>query len=116
MNKPTKFRTQIQQDSLRNAKKSAFSEHPDLEKKESAPLGSIGLLPHRPTPQYKVSKQMHLIHRKKQKETAKMGRQRNNPQMKEKKETPEKGLNKIGASNLSDIEFKIMVIGCSMNL
>ena len=39
-----------------------------------------------------------------------MGRQRNNPQMKEKKETPEKGLNKNGASNLSDIQFTVMVI------
>lgn len=30
--------------------------------------------------------------------------------MKEKEETPEKELNKMEASNLSDIEFKVMVI------
>ena len=74
--------------------------------KESAPLGSTGLLPHRPTPQYKVSKQMHLIHRNKQKETAKMGRQRNNHQTKEKEKSPETVLNEIEASNLPDIELK----------
>ena len=39
-----------------------------------------------------------------------MGRHRNNPQMKEMKEYPEKELSKIEASNFSDIEFKIMVI------
>ena len=36
--------------------------------------------------------------------------------MKEKGEFPEKKLNEIKTSSLSDIEFKIMVIGCSMNL
>ena len=39
-----------------------------------------------------------------------MGRQRNNPQSKGKEETQEKKLNKIKGSNLSDIEYKIMVI------
>ena len=39
-----------------------------------------------------------------------MGRHRNNPQMKEMKEYPEKELSKIEASNFSDIEFKIIVI------
>ena len=39
-----------------------------------------------------------------------MGRQRNNPQPKEKEESPEKILSKIKASNLSDMEFKVMVI------
>ena len=39
-----------------------------------------------------------------------MGRQRNNPQMKEKEDSPEKELNEIEASNVSDIEFKVMVI------
>ena len=40
-----------------------------------------------------------------------MGRQRNNPQMKEKEEAPEIMLNEIvEASQLSDIEFKAMVI------
>ena len=38
-----------------------------------------------------------------------MGRQRNNPQMKEKEESPEKDLNEIQTSNLST-EFKVMVI------
>ena len=39
-----------------------------------------------------------------------MGRQRNNPQSKGKEESPEKELNEIEASNLSELEFKIRVI------
>ena len=39
-----------------------------------------------------------------------MGRQRNHPQMKEKEEGPEKEIKSIEASNLSDIEFKVMVL------
>ena len=38
-----------------------------------------------------------------------MGKQRNKPQMKEQKESPEKELNEMEASNLSHIEFKVMV-------
>ena len=39
-----------------------------------------------------------------------MGRQRNNPQMKEKEESPEKELSEMKASNLSDIKFQVLVI------
>ena len=39
-----------------------------------------------------------------------MGRQRNNPQMKGKEEVSERMLNEIEASQLSNIEFKAMVI------
>ena len=39
-----------------------------------------------------------------------MRRQRNMAQMKEQNKTPEKGLNKIEVSNLSDAEFKTLVI------
>ena len=39
-----------------------------------------------------------------------MGRQRSNPQMKEKKEVSETMLNEIEASQLSDIELKALVI------
>ena len=39
-----------------------------------------------------------------------MGRERNNPQMKGKEEAWERMLNEIEASQLSDIEFKAMVI------
>ena len=46
---------------------------------------------------------------KQTKESPKMGRQRNNPQLKRKEESPEKELNEFEASNLSDTEFKIMV-------
>ena len=38
-----------------------------------------------------------------------MGKQRNNLQMKENDECPEKELNEIEASKLPDIEFKVMV-------
>ena len=44
------------------------------------------------------------------KESPKMGRQRKNLQSKGMEESPVKELNEIEASNLSDIEFKIMVI------
>ena len=39
-----------------------------------------------------------------------MGRQRKNPQTKGKEEASERMLNEIEASQLSDIEFKAMVI------
>ena len=39
-----------------------------------------------------------------------MRRQRKNSQWKEMEESPEKELNEIEASNLSDTEFKIMVL------
>ena len=39
-----------------------------------------------------------------------MGRQRNKPQIKGKEEASERMLNEIGASQLSDIEYKAMVI------
>ena len=39
-----------------------------------------------------------------------MGRQRNRPQMKEQESSPEEELNKMDVSNLSDIEFKVMII------
>ena len=39
-----------------------------------------------------------------------MGRKRNNPQSERKEESPERLLNKIEATKLSDIKFKIMVI------
>ena len=39
-----------------------------------------------------------------------MGRQRNNPQMKGKEEAPERMLTEKQASQLSDTEFKAMVI------
>ena len=39
-----------------------------------------------------------------------MGRQRNNPQMKGKEEASERTLHEIEASELSNIEFKAMVV------
>ena len=39
-----------------------------------------------------------------------MGRQRNRPQIKAKEKSPETELNEMEANNLSDIEFKVMVI------
>ena len=36
--------------------------------------------------------------------------------MKEQEKSQEKELNEMEASNLSDIEFKVMVIRCSRNL
>ena len=56
------------------------------------------------------SKQISLIDRNKQKETAKIGRQRNHLQAKEKEASPEKEVSEIEASKLADIKFKVMVI------
>ena len=39
-----------------------------------------------------------------------MGRQRNRPQKKEQKNTPEEELNKMEGNNLSDIEFRLVTI------
>ena len=39
-----------------------------------------------------------------------MGRQRNNPQMKGEEEVSERRLHEIEASELSDIEFKALII------
>ena len=47
-----------------------------------------------------IPKQLYLIHRKKHREAAKMRRQRHVAQM------PEKELDKMEISNLSDAEFK----------
>ena len=56
------------------------------------------------------SKQLYLIHRNKRRDAAKTRRQRNTDQMKEQIKTPEKELNKMEKSNLSDAEFKTLVI------
>ena len=39
-----------------------------------------------------------------------MGKQRNRPQMKEQENSPEEELNEMEASNISDIEFRVMII------
>ena len=44
-----------------------------------------------------------------------MRRQRNMAQMKEENKTPEKELNEMEISNLSDTRFKTLVSGCSRN-
>ena len=56
------------------------------------------------------SKELYLIHRNKHREAAKMKRQRNTAQMKKKMKTPEKELNEMEISNLSDAEFKTLVM------
>ena len=45
-----------------------------------------------------------------------MRRQKNMAQMKEQIKIPEKELNEMEVSNLSDAEFKTLIIGCSRNL
>ena len=56
------------------------------------------------------SKQLYLIHRNKHKEAAETKRERNMTQMKEQIKTPEKELKEMEISNLSDTEFKTLVI------
>ena len=50
------------------------------------------------------------MHTKRHREAAKMRRQRNMAQMKEQLKTPEKELNKMEINNLSEAEFKALVI------
>ena len=56
------------------------------------------------------SKQLYLIRRNKHRESADMRRQRNMAQMKEQIKTPEKELKKMEISNVSEVEFKALVI------
>ena len=56
------------------------------------------------------SKQLYLIHRNKHKEAAETKRERNMAQMKEQIKTPEKELSDMEISNLSDADFKTLVI------
>ena len=55
-------------------------------------------------------KKLYLIQRNKLRETAKMRRQRNMAQLKKQIKTPEKELNDMELSNLSDAEFRTLVI------
>ena len=59
----------------------------------------------RPYYQNMESKQLYLIHRNKHREAAKMRRERNMARMKEQIKMPEKELNKMEISNLSDTEL-----------
>ena len=56
------------------------------------------------------SKQLYLIPGNKHREAAKTRRQRNMAQMKVQIKTPEKKLNKMKIINLSDAEFKTLVV------
>ena len=55
-------------------------------------------------------KPLYPIHRKKHREAAKLKRQRNMAQMKEQTKTPEKELSNKDIANLSDAEFKTLVV------
>ena len=77
---------------------------------ETMPLGPTGHHPHKAT-LLKLGVITDLPNTQKQaKEAAKMWKQINMPQIKEQKKSPEKELNEEEASNLSDIQFKKMVI------
>ena len=64
----------------------------------------------RPHYQDMETKQLYLICRNKHREAAKMRRQRNMAQMKVQIKTPEKELNEMEISNLSEAEFKTLVM------
>ena len=79
--------------------------------KERSPLKTIGILPQKFIPQ---TQEVRTDQFKKQRLTRRVsqtvGRERNNPQIKGKEEVSESMLNEIEASQLSDTEFKAMVI------
>ena len=54
------------------------------------------------------SKQLYLIYRNQHREAAKIRRQRNMSKVKEQIKTPEKELNKIEISDLSDTDYKVI--------
>ena len=85
--------------------------------KETAPLNLTGLLSQKFTPQAQgVRTDQFKKQRLTRRVTQTMGRQRNNSQMKGKEEASERMLNEIETSQLSDIEFKAMVIKKSNEL
>ena len=77
--------------------------------KKTKLLDPTGYLPYKANPP-RWGVIADLSNRNKHKEANKVGRQRNWPQMKEWEKSPEKDLNEMETSNLSDIEFKIMII------
>ena len=78
--------------------------------KEIAPLSHTGLLPQKITPQRQGVKADQLYTEKQTRESPKMRRQRKQTQSEGKEESPERLLNKIEVTKLSDIEFKIMLL------
>ena len=76
---------------------------------EAVPLDPQDTYYIRPYYQDMESKQLYLICRNKHRESADMRKQRNMAQMKGQIKTPEKELNKMETSNLSDAEFKTLV-------
>ena len=82
---------------------------------EAVPLGPKGHLIHQDTkPRHRVKAALPN-YRNKHSETTKMKRQGNMAQMKEQIKAPEKELNNMEISNLSDTEFKTLLYGCSRN-
>ena len=59
---------------------------------------------------YRESKQLYLIHINKHREASTSKTQRNIAQMKEQNKTPGKELSEMEIANLSDAEFKTLVI------
>ena len=78
---------------------------------ETAPLKFTGPLPYKLTPQTQgVKTDQFKNQRQTSRVSQKIGRQRNNPQMKRKEESSERLLNEIETSELLDTEFKTIVI------
>ena len=81
------------------------------ENKETAPLNPIVILAYKFNHKLRESEEINLKRRGRQEDShKKMERQRNNSQMEGKEESSERMLNKIQTSQLSDIEFKTIVI------
>ena len=77
----------------------------------SPPIQFTSMLFHnRPCYKDRESKQLYLMHRNKHREAAKLRKQRYMAQMKEQNKTTEKELNKKEITNISDAEFKTLVI------
>ena len=77
----------------------ATQEHPDKEIKEATPLNPIEFLPQKFTPQRQLTNWDIRKHRKKQKESLTMGRQKKNMQSKGMEDSPLKELNEMDVNN-----------------
>ena len=77
---------------------------------ETVPLNLTGILSQKFTPKTQGVRTEQLKKRLTGRVSQTMGRQRNNSQMKGKEKVSERMLNEIEASQLSDIEFKALVI------
>ena len=107
MNRPTTIKTQLQQEGPQNPKKKNILRALSQEIKEIGLLGPREYRLHKATPQ-RLGVIADPSTAQKQRDSQ-HGETENRPPMKEQEKTSVKKLSEIEASNLSDVEFKVMI-------